>query len=209
MRGLAVQDDLRSERRMPGHLDRHMPPGRIHDVKRVVVDVLGLLLQIDDPPPRGPLHLPHLRRGLADQHQEDPRPRRRAGRQVLRGDQVLAVAGLAPDHRDVIGLAPRLHPAGEPASHPHQVRVVQLLVAAVMPPPPPHAEAARVMAQREERVQHDPVHAVIPAGQQIPVPGGEIISHAPNVPRSPPAVSRTAPKGPPILSERSESQGSA
>src|ERR1700757_2232351 len=36
---VAVKDDLRPERRMPRHLDRDMPPGRIHDVKRVVVDV--------------------------------------------------------------------------------------------------------------------------------------------------------------------------
>ena len=34
------------------------------------------------------------------------------------------------------------------------------------------------MTDREERVQHDPVHAVITARQQIPVPFGEVISHA-------------------------------
>jgi hypothetical protein len=35
---VAVEDDLRAERGMPGHLDREMPPFWIHDVKRVVVD---------------------------------------------------------------------------------------------------------------------------------------------------------------------------
>src|SRR4029078_4537658 len=36
---VAVADDLRAERRMPRHLDRHMTPHRIHDVERIVVDV--------------------------------------------------------------------------------------------------------------------------------------------------------------------------
>src|SRR6266702_5609683 len=64
----------------------------------------------------------------------------------------------------------------------------------------------RIVPQRMVGVQHDPVHAVVAAGQQILVPHARVISHAPNVPRASPAVGRTAPKGPPILSERSESR---
>jgi hypothetical protein len=66
-----------------------------------------------------------------------------------------------------------------------------------MPAPPPGPEPARVVPQREEGVQHDPVHAVIGAGQQIPVPLAEVISHAPNVPGSPRPVSRTARRATP------------
>ena len=54
------------------------------------------------------------------------------------------------------------------------------------------------MAQRVIRVQHDPVHAVIRAGQQVPVPSGEVIGHAPTVKvtrTSRQDISRTAPKG--------------
>jgi len=29
---VAVEDDLRPERRMPAHLDRHVPEARVHDV---------------------------------------------------------------------------------------------------------------------------------------------------------------------------------
>ena len=64
-----------------------------------------------------------------------------------------------------------------PARHPHQVRVIQQVVAAVQPPPPA-PEPARIVPDREERVQHDPVHAVIGAGQQVSVPFGEVIGHA-------------------------------
>jgi hypothetical protein len=41
-----VEEDLRAERRMPGHLDRHVAPFRVNQVERVVVDVFGLLLQM-------------------------------------------------------------------------------------------------------------------------------------------------------------------
>jgi hypothetical protein len=36
---VAVQDDLRGERRMPGHLDHQVPPGRVHDVEAVMIHV--------------------------------------------------------------------------------------------------------------------------------------------------------------------------
>jgi hypothetical protein len=47
-----IEDDLRRERRMPGHLDRQVAPLGVHDVEVVVVDVLGLLLDVDDAPAR-------------------------------------------------------------------------------------------------------------------------------------------------------------
>src|SRR5215471_17111787 len=49
---VAVEDDLRRERRVPGHLDRHMTPLGIDDVEAVVVDVRGLLCDGADHPTR-------------------------------------------------------------------------------------------------------------------------------------------------------------
>jgi hypothetical protein len=43
-----VEDHLRPERRVPGHLDHQVPEGRVHDVEGVVVDLLPLLLQPGD-----------------------------------------------------------------------------------------------------------------------------------------------------------------
>ena len=65
--------------------------------------------------------------------------------QVLLGDLMLALLGLAIDHRNPVRLRGRSHPAGEPAGEPHQMRVVQLLIAVAVPTPPPHPEAARRM----------------------------------------------------------------
>jgi hypothetical protein len=78
------------------------------------------------------------------------------------------------------------------------VRVIQLIVAAVQPPPPA-PEPARIVPDREEGIQHHPVHAVITARQQIPVPFSEVISHALTVEAtriSDQDISHTAPKGP-------------
>ena len=124
-----VEDHLRGERRVPGHLDRHMAPLGVHDVEAVVVDVGGLLRDVADH--AGGFRaadLPHTRRRLGSQHQEHPRTGRRVSGQMLLGDLVLALPGPAVDHRDAIGLAPRLDAAGEPARHPHQVRIVQVVV---------------------------------------------------------------------------------
>jgi hypothetical protein len=133
---VAVEDDLRAERRMPRHLDGHMPPYRVDDVKRIVIDVFAPPFDVDDAISRRPFHRPHRCRGLGHQHQKHPGVDRVSG-QVFRGDAVLALAGLAEDHRDRVGRAPGLDPAGEPPGHPHQMGVVQLLVAAVVQPPPP------------------------------------------------------------------------
>ena len=194
---VAVEDDLRAERRVPGHLDDQVPPLRVHDVEGVVVDVLGLLLQGHDHPARGPPHLPHRRPRPGDQDQEDTRPDAVAG-QVLLRDLVLALPGLALDHRDGIRGRPGPHPPGEPARQPHQVRVIEVRVRVAMPPPPPDPEPAWAMSHRVVRVQDDPVHAIIGTGQQVPVSLSEVIGHAPTVgPRrtSRQDISRTAPEG--------------
>ena len=176
---VAIEDHLRAERRVSGHLDRQVPEGRVHDVKAVVVDVLPLLLQAGDDPARGTAHLPHRRRGLGRQDQEHPRGNH-VSLQVLLGDQVLTLPGLAEDDRDPVRGRPGLDPAGEPPGHPHQVRVIQLVVAA-MQPPPPAPEPARVMAQREIHVQHHPVHAIVRTRQQARIPLSKVIGHPPTV----------------------------
>jgi hypothetical protein len=63
------------------------------------------------------------------------------------GDLVFAFPALAVDHGDVVRGGRGPDPAGEPAGHPDQVRVVQLLVIAVQAPPP-GPKPARLVAQR-------------------------------------------------------------
>ena len=187
---VAVEDDLRAERRMPRHLDRHMPPLGVDDVKRIVVDVFASPLDVDDRAGFADRFTFHTGAGALATSTRNTPMLDLVGGQVLLGDAVLALAGLAEDHRHPVGRAPRLDPPREPPGQPHQMGVVQLGVAVVVPAPPPHPEPARVMPEREERVEHDPIHAVIAAGQQIRIPQAELVAGHPAQPTKPPALVR-------------------
>ena len=187
---VAVEDHLSAERRMPGHLDRQVPPGPVHDVEAVVIHVRALAGQVaDHRAVRGPAHLPDHRRGPGHQDHEHSRPHR-MGPQVLLRDQVLALTRRAVDHRDGVIGGPGPDPPREPPRQPHQVSIVQhrigLGVTAPDQAPPPGPEPARRVPHRVVGIQHDPVHAAIRAGQQARIASREVISHPPTVgPRRP------------------------
>ena len=178
---VAVEDHLRAERRVAADLDRHVPPRRVDDVKRVVVDELSGLLQVVDHALCGPVDLPHQRWRPADEDQEHAHADLRVLGQILLGDPMLALPCLAFDHRDPVRLRGRAQSAGEPAREPHQMRLVQLLIAVAVPAPPPHPEPAGRMPHLVVRVQDDPVRAVIAARQQIAAPLAEQVGHPPTL----------------------------
>ena len=182
---VAVEDHLRAEGRVPGHLDHQVPPLGVHDVEAVVIDVRALAGQVaDHRAVRGPAHIPHHRRGPGHQDHEHSRPHRMRA-QILLRDQVLALACRAVDHRDGAGGGPGPDPPGEPPRQAHQVRVVQhrvrLGVTTPDQPPPPGPESARRVPHRVVSIEHDPVNAVIRPGQQARIAGREVISHPPTV----------------------------
>jgi hypothetical protein len=120
--------------------------------------------------------------------------------QVRLGDAVLALPGLTEDHRHLVGRAAGLDPPREPTHHPHQVGVVQLGVAVAVPASPPGAEPTRVVPEREETVEHDPVHAVVAARHQIRIPQAAlVIRHPLNLITGPREVK--LPEGPPLPGE--------
>ena len=120
--------------------------------------------------------------------------------QVRLGDAVLALPGLTEDHRHLVGRAPGLDPPREPTRHPHQVGVVQLGVAVAVSASPPGAEPTRVVPEREERVEHDPVHAVVAARHQIRIPQAAlVIRHPLNLTTGPREVK--LPEGAPLPGE--------
>jgi hypothetical protein len=86
------------------------------------------------------------------------------------------------------------------------MRVVQLLITTAMQPPPPHPKPARVMTQREVGVEHDAIHAVIAAGQQIAIAFGELVKHRDTVVIYPYRDHRrpTLPQGPSLPSAVSD-----
>nr|VTP03463.1 hypothetical protein BIN_B_05054 [Mycobacterium riyadhense] len=100
-----------------------------------------------------------------------------------------------------LGRAPHLDPALEPAHHPHQMGVIQPLVAAAMQPPPPGTKPAQVVPEGEESIEHNPVHTVITARHRIRIPQAELVTRHPlNLRTHPlargPTARRTTTSGP-------------
>jgi hypothetical protein len=67
-----------------------------------------------------------------------------------------------------------MHPATEPARQVQQVRLVKALVGAGQLAPPV-AKPTALLSQREVAGEHDPIHAVVPALQQVGIVLGELI----------------------------------
>ena len=120
-------------------------------------------------------HLPHRRRGAGDKNEEHARSHR-SGLEIFRGDEVLSFACFGVDDRHVVGPGPSSNPPGEATGQTHEVGVVEPVVVA-LPAPPPGPEPARGVAQGEVGVEHDPVHAVIGAGEQVAVADGKSVVH--------------------------------
>ena len=154
-------------------------------MEAVVIHVRALAGQVaDHRAVRGPAHIPHHRRGPGHQDHEHSRPHRMAA-QILLRDQVLAFPRRAVEHRDGVVRGPGPDPPREPPRQAHQVSVVQhrirLRVTTPDQLPPPGPEPARRVPHRVVGIEHDPVYAVIRAGQQARIAGREVISHPPTV----------------------------
>jgi hypothetical protein len=103
----------------------------------------------------------------------------------------MAAAPTRPDHRQRVAGGPRHLPRLRQTLGPI---TLSRLVAVVVPAPPPEPEPARVVPEREVGVEHDPVHTVVAAGQQIAVPLTEVIGH-PRTVRSPASLTQLPRRG--------------
>jgi hypothetical protein len=134
---VAVQNDLRSERRMATHLDRQMPPVRIEDMKRIMIDVRPGLFghELAEFTCAGHLRFPNKGRGLRNQDQEQ------SGFGLMSGDMlfrhfVLLFAGRAVDNRDLVLLCPGTQTPAEPPRHAYEVIIVEVGIGSVQRAPP-------------------------------------------------------------------------
>ena len=139
---MAVENDLRTEGRMAGHLDRDMAPVRIQDVERVVVDVAALRFQVAD----------HASLDRCTSHTvATARPTRIRKSPLAAGffsrcsSAILCLRSSLLQSRMGIPFrfGKRSHTTAEPSSHPHQVGIVELLLRTIVQPAPPGAEATR------------------------------------------------------------------
>ena len=180
---------------MAADLNGDVAPIGIQDVKGVVVHVghRGLALEVmvgADVPHRGP--------SAADQNQKQPAGDLGLG-QVFLGKVVLALSDRTVDDRNAVGFGIAAHATAETACHAHQVGVVQRVIRSGQRPPP-QTEPAGTMPHREISIQHDPVHAIVAAAQQILVQsaqpihdGGHATSTAPSISNCPEGATFSQP----------------
>jgi len=170
---------------MAGHLDGDVPPLRIPDVERVVIDKDLLLFEVLDDSLGRALHVPDRGYRPSDQDQEQASLDLVCG-QVLLTDVVLVLTSAAVNDRNVVGFGEAAYTATEPTGHAHQMGVVQLFIGSIHQATPPETEAASRVAQRVVRVQDDAIDTVIATVQQVPVPLGQLVGHGARVDQSAP-----------------------
>jgi hypothetical protein len=169
---MAIQDHLRRERRMPADLDGDVSPVTIENMKRVVIDIRLLFLEVIVR-----ADVAHRRLGSTDQDQKQTLGDRGLG-QVVFGHIMLALASHTVDDRNTMRFGIASHAPAEPAGQPHQMGVIKGVVRS-SERPPPHAEAARTMCHPEIRIQDNAIHAVVAAAQQISIKLAQSVCHAP------------------------------
>jgi hypothetical protein len=163
---MAVQDHQRVERRVRAEADDHVAPVAVHDVEGVVVHPRPRHLALDppDPPVGRVFDVPDIARRPAHDDHEHALIAGVVG-QVAPGQVLVPFSTLAVHDRYAGTLRPALHPAGKAPRHPHEPRVVQLLVRS-LPAPPPHPQPGRSLAELEVRAQYHAIHAVVTAVQK-------------------------------------------
>ena len=78
---------------------------------------------------------------------------------VVLGDPVLPLPGDDSRSPEPRWRRPSPDPTGEPARQPHQMRVVEGVVAVVVPAPPPHPKSARVVTDTSRRSARSGPHS--------------------------------------------------
>jgi hypothetical protein len=172
---MAIEHDLRAERRVAGHLDREMPPLRIEDVEGVMVHERSLRREVSDDPAAGPGHLPDRGICATDQDEEQPLDRRIL-LEVVGRDPMFPVVRRAVADGNVMGLGIRLDAPAESSGQAHEVSSVQVRVGPAMLLPPPGAEAAGGAAHRTIGVQDDAIHAPVRGIEEVGVVAAHVLS---------------------------------
>jgi len=161
---MSIQDDLCSKGRMAAHLDGDMPPIRVKNVERIVIDKRILPSQVNHCATFGPLHIPNWGRRTSDQDQKYPGV---AGfrRKISLSDFVFPLSWLTVDHRNLMGFGIPTNTTTQPPRHSHQMGIVQLIIRTHQSPPP-GTKTACSLSHLKVGVQDNPIHAIIGGFQQ-------------------------------------------
>src|SRR2546423_4445059 len=100
---------------------------------------------------------------------------------------MLAFTTPAVDDRDPVRSGKAMHSSAEATSHPHQVRVIEVLFGAIVQTSPPFSKAASRVTQRVERVEDDAIDAGVAPLQQLAITLAEVVGHPARIDGSAPS----------------------
>ena len=175
---VTVQHHLCAKGRVSAHFDRQVPPVRVQDMKRIMIDVGPWLFgyKRSEFAGTGPWCIPNQCWSLRHQNQEEA-GFYLMGREMFGCDGMLTLPGRTVHHGNRILFGPSSQTATEAPRHAHQMMVVQVVVGALQRTPP-RAQASSAMPHREVRVSDHTIDAIVTALDQIAVESAQLVRHA-------------------------------
>ena len=157
---MAIQHDLRGKRRVRAELDGYMPPFRVHDVERILIDVglRGLLFDVD-PPVAIPLHIKNGRWATSGQNAEDA-PELRVCWNMLFGDFIFSFTPFTVDQWDPMLFGIGANSSAKSSSESHEVSIVKSVIVSHQHTPP-RSKTTAGLRQNKIGIQNNAIHAII------------------------------------------------
>jgi hypothetical protein len=155
---MTVEDHLSSEGRMRAEFDGQMPPLRVYDMKRILIDIRGLGLDVGDPLWRAM----DLENGHRCQSSDDTEDASKTGifGDMLFGQFMLPFSTLTVNHRNALRFGISVNPSAKSTRESHEMGIVQILIVSSQLAPPGSESSSR-LGQDEIGIEHNAINTII------------------------------------------------
>jgi hypothetical protein len=206
---MTVEDHLSIKGRMRAELDSQMPPLWVHDMKRILIDIRGLGLDVGDPL----LGAVDLENGHGCQSSNDAEDASETGifGDMLFGQFMLPFSTLTVNQRNALLCGISVNSSAKATRESHEMGIIEILIIPSQLAPP-SSESSGGLGHNEIGIEHDAIDTIICAVKIALIIVTELIWH--HHLSSPPrrlrvkttryehwALMSTAPKGPPLPGE--------
>jgi hypothetical protein len=206
---MTVEDHLSIKGRMRAELDSQMPPLWVHDMKRILIDIRGLGLDVGDPL----LGAVDLENGHGCQSSNDAEDASETGifGDMLFGQFMLPFSTLTVNQRNALLCGISVNSSAKATRESHEMGIVKILIVPSQLAPP-SSESSGGLGHNEIGIEHDAIDTIICAVKIALIIVTELIWH--HHLSSPPrrlrvkttkyehwALMSTAPKEPPLPGE--------
>jgi hypothetical protein len=171
---MTVEDHLGIKGRMRAELDSQMPPLWVHDMKRILIDIRGLGLDVGDPL----LGAVDLENGHGCQSSNDAEDASETGifGDMPFGQFMLPFPTLTVNQRNALLCGISVNPSAKATSESHEMGVVKILIApSQLAPPGP--ESSGGLRHNEIGIEHNAIDTIIGSVKKRLIGLREFIEH--------------------------------